>query len=369
MIPQRDASSSSVAVFRDVRRHRAPEARSRRRSRRTRPRLAELRRRHQPERRDAARISDARAFSTRFSRRASPTDGVELHLPHGPVGHHPAHAAPRRTRTCRVAAASCGQSSRGFWPTPRARRVRTCGWAAPSRRIDSRAMAWTCASPTARRTVRPGDRRRRHQSVGARGVAPDAPKPAYVGQSVWRAVLPKRPDINTVTMWLGPHVKPGVNPVSKTEMYLFITEPRPTNDHVDPGNSPSHVRALLAGFPAPILQPSARRSARPRRHRVPPDRDACSCRGPGTAAASCSSATPCTPRRLTWRPAPASASRTPWSWPRDSVGSATSMRPRGVAGAPMGTLPDGGRELGAAWRNRDQRWRQGRARRRSCATV
>jgi 2-polyprenyl-6-methoxyphenol hydroxylase-like FAD-dependent oxidoreductase len=54
-------------------------------------------------------------------------------------------------------------------------------------------------------------------------------------------------------MWLG-RVKPGVNPVSATQMYLFVTEHRPSNDHVDPADFAPKLRALLAEFPAPLLQ-------------------------------------------------------------------------------------------------------------------
>lgn len=83
---------------------------------------------------------------------------------------------------------------------------------------------------------------------------PDAPQPRYSGQAVWRAVLPRPPEITTCTMWMGPRVKPGVNPVSATEMYLFITEPRPTNTHVDPAEFVPRMRALLADFEAPVLR-------------------------------------------------------------------------------------------------------------------
>jgi 2-polyprenyl-6-methoxyphenol hydroxylase-like FAD-dependent oxidoreductase len=55
-------------------------------------------------------------------------------------------------------------------------------------------------------------------------------------------------------MWVGPRIKPGVNPVSKEEMYLFITEPRPVNERLDPATFVEQVRALLADFPAPELQ-------------------------------------------------------------------------------------------------------------------
>jgi 2-polyprenyl-6-methoxyphenol hydroxylase-like FAD-dependent oxidoreductase len=83
---------------------------------------------------------------------------------------------------------------------------------------------------------------------------PAAPAPRYSGQGVWRAVVPRPPEIATCTMWLGPRVKPGVNPVSKTEMYLFITEPRAVNEHLDPATFVDRVRALLADFPALELQ-------------------------------------------------------------------------------------------------------------------
>ena len=54
-------------------------------------------------------------------------------------------------------------------------------------------------------------------------------------------------------MWMG-QVKPGVNPVSAAEMYLFLTEHRPSNEHVDPATFATQLRALLAEFPAPLVQ-------------------------------------------------------------------------------------------------------------------
>ncbi|MFC3682538.1 FAD-dependent oxidoreductase [Hydrogenophaga luteola] len=107
-----------------------------------------------------------------------------------------------------------------------------------------------------------GTRQRYDLVIGADGlyskvreaVFPQAPKPQYSGQAVWRAVLPRPADIETCVMWMGPRIKPGVNPVSKTEMYLFVTEPRPTNEHVNPATFATHLRGLLADFPAPALQ-------------------------------------------------------------------------------------------------------------------
>lgn len=107
-----------------------------------------------------------------------------------------------------------------------------------------------------------GQRRRYDLVIGADGLyskvrealLPDVARPVYSGQAVWRAVLPRLPEIETATMWMGPRVKPGVNPVSKTEMYLFVTEPRPTNEHVDPATFVERLRGLLEDFSAPALQ-------------------------------------------------------------------------------------------------------------------
>lgn len=107
-----------------------------------------------------------------------------------------------------------------------------------------------------------GERRRYDLVIGADGLYsktraalfPDAPQPRYSGQAVWRAVLPRPAEIDACTMWMGPRIKPGVNPVSKTEMYLFVTEPRPENRYVDPAEFVARLRALLADFEAPVLR-------------------------------------------------------------------------------------------------------------------
>ncbi|MCA7994245.1 FAD-dependent oxidoreductase [Burkholderia cepacia] len=88
-----------------------------------------------------------------------------------------------------------------------------------------------------------------------RGVAfPDAPKPRYTGQGVWRAVVPRPAEIACATMWLGPRIKAGVNPVSRDEMYVFVTEDRPTNDYIDPAEWPRMLSELLASFDVPLIQ-------------------------------------------------------------------------------------------------------------------
>lgn len=108
-----------------------------------------------------------------------------------------------------------------------------------------------------------GSTRRYDLVIGADGLYskvrqqffPDAPKPRYTGQSIWRAVVPRPEEITTVHMWLGDgHVKVGVNPVSKDEMYVFVTEERVVNERIPAEQQPQMLRDLLAPFAAPQVQ-------------------------------------------------------------------------------------------------------------------
>ena len=85
-------------------------------------------------------------------------------------------------------------------------------------------------------------------------LMPEAPRPRYSGQCVWRAVLPRPPELARATMWVGPKVKTGVNPVSRDLMYLFVTEDRADNVQIDPARFPAMLAALLAPFAAPLMQ-------------------------------------------------------------------------------------------------------------------
>ncbi len=85
-------------------------------------------------------------------------------------------------------------------------------------------------------------------------IFPEAPKPRFIGQSVWRAVLPRPEGIDTVTMWMGPKLKVGLNGVNKNQAYLFLTEDRSTNDFVPPEVLVGTLRGLLERFPSPIIR-------------------------------------------------------------------------------------------------------------------
>jgi 2-polyprenyl-6-methoxyphenol hydroxylase-like FAD-dependent oxidoreductase len=81
---------------------------------------------------------------------------------------------------------------------------------------------------------------------------PEAPKPFYTGQGVWRAVVPRPKEVRCPSFYMGPRLKAGVNPVSSTSMYLFLTEDRPVNEHVPDGELLPRLQALLDQFSAPV---------------------------------------------------------------------------------------------------------------------
>lgn len=77
-----------------------------------------------------------------------------------------------------------------------------------------------------------GTRGRYDLVVGADGfhsklraaLFPDAPKAMFTGLAVWRASMPRPPEIDCMHMFYGPRNKAGLNPVSATEMFLFLVQ-------------------------------------------------------------------------------------------------------------------------------------------------
>ena len=189
-----------------------------------------------------------------FLKQGAASDGVQLRLPHGqPIGELPTPRlagpdVPGGGAILRpVLARILAQATRASGATVRLGCSFT-GFEQDEHGVD---VAFT-----------DGRRERYDLVIGADGLysrmrqtlMPEAPQPAYSGQAVWRAVLPRPDELKTITMWMGGAVKPGVNPVSADALYLFLTEHRPTNDHVDPATFADTLRALLAPFPDPLLQ-------------------------------------------------------------------------------------------------------------------
>lgn len=88
---------------------------------------------------------------------------------------------------------------------------------------------------------------------------PEAQGPQYIGQAVWRAVLPRPDHLPTIAMWMGSQVKVGINHVSDSQSYLFLTENRPDNAFVPADTHVEALRALLQRFPSPTIQAVAAR--------------------------------------------------------------------------------------------------------------
>lgn len=123
-------------------------------------------------------------------------------------------------------------------------------------------VSWQALDPASGQvTLTDGSEARYDLIVGADGFAsglrkafyPEAPKPRYVGQAVWRAVIDRPAELPTVTMWMGPRLKAGVNAVSDTQSYVFLTEDKPVNERVPEESFVPALKALLARFPSPIL--------------------------------------------------------------------------------------------------------------------
>jgi 2-polyprenyl-6-methoxyphenol hydroxylase-like FAD-dependent oxidoreductase len=55
-------------------------------------------------------------------------------------------------------------------------------------------------------------------------IFPEAEPPRLTGQGVWRAMLPRPPEVTGPAMYYGPHNKAGLTPVSDDQMYLFLVE-------------------------------------------------------------------------------------------------------------------------------------------------
>lgn len=189
-----------------------------------------------------------------FIREGAVFDGVELYLPHGAfVGTLPTpelacsdisgHGAIMRPALAKILA----DATRAAGTTVHL----GCTFTSIAQGADGVAV-----------TFSDGRSERYDLVIGADGlyskvreaVFPLAPKPRYTGQGVWRAVLPRPAEVQRTMIWVGPKLKAGLNPVSATHMYAFVTEDRENHEHIPAEQQPAMLRALLASFSAPLMQ-------------------------------------------------------------------------------------------------------------------
>jgi 2-polyprenyl-6-methoxyphenol hydroxylase-like FAD-dependent oxidoreductase len=73
-------------------------------------------------------------------------------------------------------------------------------------------------------------------------------KAKFTGQAVWRAMVPKPAEVKARHAYYGPRHKAGFNPVSPTEMYIYLVQNVAGNPRVEPERWPALMRELLAAF-------------------------------------------------------------------------------------------------------------------------
>jgi 2-polyprenyl-6-methoxyphenol hydroxylase-like FAD-dependent oxidoreductase len=77
-------------------------------------------------------------------------------------------------------------------------------------------------------------------------ILPEAPKPTFTGQAVWRYNLPRPADLDSLHVYNGP-IGAGLVPISASLMYMYLTTPEPGN----PRYPREGIAAAMRGKTAP----------------------------------------------------------------------------------------------------------------------
>jgi len=83
-------------------------------------------------------------------------------------------------------------------------------------------------------------------------IFPDAPKPEFTGQSVWRYNLKRTPDVIGLQAYEG-QTGIGLVPLSDQLMYMYVTTPEPGNPRYDKNQLAAAMRSKIAGVPSPAI--------------------------------------------------------------------------------------------------------------------
>lgn len=81
-----------------------------------------------------------------------------------------------------------------------------------------------------------------------KALFPEVAGPRYVGQVCWRLMAPRHPAIDRRTYFLGGPMKVGMNPVSPTEMYMFLLEPVETLEWISEHGLSTRLARLMEGY-------------------------------------------------------------------------------------------------------------------------
>lgn len=83
-------------------------------------------------------------------------------------------------------------------------------------------------------------------------IFPNAPRPEFTGQSVWRYNFPRPADVTGLCAYEGP-IGIGLVPLSQALMYMYVTTPEPGNPRYERKTLAQSMRIKLAGVPAPVM--------------------------------------------------------------------------------------------------------------------
>jgi 2-polyprenyl-6-methoxyphenol hydroxylase-like FAD-dependent oxidoreductase len=112
--------------------------------------------------------------------------------------------------------------------------------------------------------------------VGADGVNskmrsllfPDAPRPTFTGQSVYRIVCERPPGLDATHMYPRGDKLLGCSLVSATHMYLFLLLPMPGNPWLPPEDQPQHLYEQMEGWGGFVADIRARVRSSPIRETI-----------------------------------------------------------------------------------------------------
>nr|WP_232307234.1 FAD-dependent monooxygenase [Sphingomonas sp. Y57] len=79
-------------------------------------------------------------------------------------------------------------------------------------------------------------------------VMPEIGPPVFTGQGCWRAIFPRPSEVETNWLFLDPHRKVGLNPISEEEMYMFMLESAPGNPWQEPADWQATLAAKMRGY-------------------------------------------------------------------------------------------------------------------------
>jgi 2-polyprenyl-6-methoxyphenol hydroxylase-like FAD-dependent oxidoreductase len=84
-------------------------------------------------------------------------------------------------------------------------------------------------------------------------IFPDAPKPQFTGQSVWRYNFARTADVIALQAYEG-ETGIGLVPLSEELMYMYVTTPEPGNPRYAKDDLAATMRRKIAGVPSPAIK-------------------------------------------------------------------------------------------------------------------